>query len=288
MRIRPIKTRDAAALLPLFPLAFPDRVITLREVREQLSAAAYSLLAEIDSQTVGFVVAMPVPGLPDQLDLSGAVAVDRRRQGIGTALLQGLVAHLRPQGYHTLTYALTDSHAPVAYFLPQRGFILHHEEWELHRPGDLAIPPIYLPYGYSRRQLTRLAAAATFRRLYDESFGPHPWYQPYGDEELLHLFRQQGLPQFLCQGELPVGFIWSWVDRTGLGIIEPVGIIPTHQGQGLGRQLILSALLGFPPGAIPQVKIGAWHSNAAAIHLYQSLGFRRVHTITHLQLRIGE
>ena len=95
MRIRPIKTRDAAALLPLFPLAFPDRVITLREVREQLSAAAYSLLAEIDSQTVGFVVAMPVPGLPDQLDLSGAVAVDRRRQGIGTALLQGLVAHLR-------------------------------------------------------------------------------------------------------------------------------------------------------------------------------------------------
>lgn len=285
MGIRKARTTDAAALLPLFPLAFPDGANTLRQVKELLNAAALLLVAEVNGAVVGFAAALPVPGLPDQVDLGGAVAIGWQRQGIGSALLKALVEEGRRQGFRTITYALDDSQDPSAPFLHQCGFTLHHEEWELFRSGDLAVPVGHLPDGWERRRGVGDAAAPLFRQLYDASFGPHPWFQPYSDEELHHLFRQQGLPHFLWQGEQPVGFIWAWVDD-GIGIVEPVGVIPSHQGRGLGRQLLLLALHDFQQQAVSQVKIGAWRENAAALHLYQSLGFRHTHTITHLQLSI--
>lgn len=288
MRIRNVHDRDAAALLAIHQQITPHRHRTAREIRSLLDAAAFAQVAEMNGQVVGYAAAMPVPGLTTVADLTGLVAPAHQRQGVGRALLQALVSGLRPQGIHQLTFSLSDTHSPEALFLLNNGFTLHHEEWELVRVGQPQPPLPNWPPDFTLRQLTRDAAATTFRRLYDASFGPHPWYQPYTDSELSSLFPQQGVPRFLFKGDEPIGFFWCWPSAKDQGVIEPVGIAAAYQGQGLGRQLVLAALRELERRAVSQVKIGAWQSNAAAIHLYQSLGFHHTHTITHLQLTIDD
>lgn len=283
MRIRNVHDRDAAALLAIHQQITPHRHHTAREIRSLLDAAAFAQVAEVNGQVVGYAAALPVPGLANVADLTGMVAPAHQRRGIGRALLKALVDGLRPQRIHQLTFSLPDIHSPVALFLLSHGFTLHHEEWELVRDGGSPTAAPNWPPDFTLRQLTRDAAATTFRRLYDASFGPHPWYQPYTDSELFNLFPRQGLPRFLFRGDEPIGFFWCWPSAKDQGVIEPVGVAAAYQGQGLGRQLVLAALRELERRAVSQVKIGAWRENAAAIHLYQSLGFHHTHTITHLQ-----
>lgn len=286
MRIREVHSRDAAALLALQQQLFPAQRATLGRVRQMMAAAAALYVAEQNGELVGYAAAFSVPGLPYLLDLSGGVVPEQRRQGVGTGLLKALVTALRPQPYQALTYAVTDIASPVAQFLTQHQFSIHHEEWELHRDNHLPIPVAQLPEGFTLKRGVGHAAASTFRHLYNTSFGPHPWYQPYSEEEILNLFSRQGLPWFLGYRSQTIGFIWYWREQDGQGIIEPVGLLPVLQGQGLGRIMLHHALSDLRRMGVVQVKIGAWRENAAAIHLYQSLNFQHTNTITHLQLTI--
>src|SRR5690606_564021 len=122
----------------------------------------------------------------------------------------------------------------------------------------LPLPTVQLPEGFTLKRGVGHTAAATFRRLYDASFGPHPWYQPYSEEEILNLFSRQGLPWFLGYGKQTIGFIWYWHESDGLGIIEPMGLLPVLQGQGLGRAMLHHALAHLRQQGVSQVKIGAW------------------------------
>lgn len=286
MRIREVHSRDAAALLALQQQLFPSQRATLGSVRQLMAAAATLYVAEQNGQLVGYAAAFSVPGLPQLLDLAGGVIPEQQRQGVATDLLKALLTALRPQPYQALTYAVTDMASPVAQFLTRHQFSIHHEEWELRRDNHLPVPTAILPEGFTLKRGVGHAAAATFHRLYDASFGPHPWYQPYSDEEILNLFSRRGLPWFLGYGSQTIGFIWYWRERDGQGIIEPVGLLPVLQGQGLGRMMLYHALSDLRRQGVAQVKIGAWRENAAAIHLYQSLNFQHTNTITHLQLTI--
>ena len=288
MRIREVHSRDAAALLALQQQLFPAQRPTLGSVRQLMAAAATMPIAEQNGKLVGYAAAYAVPGLPQLVDLAGGVAPEQRRQGVGTSLLKAVLAALQRQSYQALTYAVTDMASPAAQFLTHHQFAVHHEEWELHRDNRLPIPITPLPAGFELKRGVGHAAAATFRRLYDASFGPHPWYQPYSEEEILNLFNRQGLPWFLGYGSQTIGFIWYWRESKGQGIIEPVGLLPVLQGQGLGRMMLHQALANLRRQGVSQVKIGAWSENAAAIHLYQSLNFRHTHTLTHLQLTIND
>ena len=288
MRIREAQSRDAAAILTLQQQLFPTQRATLTSVRQLMAAAATVPVAEENGKLVGYAAAYSVPGLPHLADLSGGVLPEQRRQGLGSALLQALLAGLRRHAYQALTYAVTDMASSAAQFLARHQFTLHHEEWELQRDNSLPLPAVQLPEGFTLKRGVGHAAAATFSRLYNASFGPHPWYQPYSEEEILNLFGRQGLPWFLGYGKQTVGFIWYWPEADGVGLIEPVGVLPVLQGQGLGRIMLHQALAHLQGQGVNQVKIGAWSENAAAIHLYQSLNFHHTHTLTHLQLTLND
>ncbi|MCL4867855.1 MAG: GNAT family N-acetyltransferase [Anaerolineae bacterium] len=280
MRIRQVQRRDAAALQALQQQVSPDMRGDLLAV-----AAAPIQVAEIRGGVVGYAAALPVPGLPDNAELVGGVLPVYRRQGIGWALLQALREHL-PHSYHCLTFAIAAENAPATSFLQAAGFTVHHEEWEMVWQGGDASPLLpALPFGFTSHHLDGKAAAPLFRHLYDTTFSPHPWYQPYSDDELFSLFPHQGQPHFLYHQHEPVAFIWYWLEGGKHGVIEPVGVIPAYQGQGLGRQMLYLALANLTKQGARQVKIGTWQKNAAAIHLYHSLGFHHTQTITHWELR---
>lgn len=64
-----------------------------------------------------------------------------------------------------------------------------------------------------------------------------------------------------------------------LGSIQNVGITPGHRGQGLGRSLVLQALVGFQQAGLHRVSLEVTANNTAAVELYRSVGFRTTRTM---------
>lgn len=64
----------------------------------------------------------------------------------------------------------------------------------------------------------------------------------------------------------------------GSAAIQNVAVLPEFQNAGLGRALILKALAGFAQLRLFRVGLEVSASNAAAVHLYTSLGFRHHQT----------
>jgi len=62
------------------------------------------------------------------------------------------------------------------------------------------------------------------------------------------------------------------------GAIQNVGVAPEYRGRGLGRALILKALMGFRSVGAPRVYLEVTARNLAAVQLYRSVGFRLART----------
>lgn len=75
------------------------------------------------------------------------------------------------------------------------------------------------------------------------------------------------------------GTIQGVMDRSGIGSIQNIGIVPSQRGGGLGSVLIEQALSGFEAAGACHVTLEVTAENIAAIRLYQRLGFRRSKTI---------
>jgi ribosomal protein S18 acetylase RimI-like enzyme len=62
------------------------------------------------------------------------------------------------------------------------------------------------------------------------------------------------------------------------GHIGQISVHPAYQGQGLGRQMLNGALNEFYRYGFGSVSLAVTVTNAAALHLYESCGFRQIHT----------
>jgi ribosomal protein S18 acetylase RimI-like enzyme len=93
----------------------------------------------------------------------------------------------------------------------------------------------------------------------------HPRYQP-----------QLDLIAEAADGRL-AAFCIGWLDESDgdvVGQIEPVGVLPEFQGQGLGRAILLESLQRFYEVGAKRVLIDAESNNPASQHLYEAVGFR--------------
>ncbi|MFD2614858.1 GNAT family N-acetyltransferase [Paenibacillus gansuensis] len=63
-------------------------------------------------------------------------------------------------------------------------------------------------------------------------------------------------------------------ERRPYGIIDLIAVSSGYQGQGIGRQLLETAVLYFRSHGTSHVQVGTQSSNSAALSLYQNNGFR--------------
>lgn len=75
------------------------------------------------------------------------------------------------------------------------------------------------------------------------------------------------------------GTVQGLHDRTGLGSIQNLGVVPEHRGRGLGTVLLFRALRGFRQAGLTRVFLEVTADNQGAIRLYQRLGFAVVKTV---------
>ncbi|MSQ93076.1 MAG: GNAT family N-acetyltransferase [Gemmataceae bacterium] len=78
----------------------------------------------------------------------------------------------------------------------------------------------------------------------------------------------------IAQGETHVATVQGVSDRTGLGSIQNLGVIPAHRGRGLGMALLLQALHGFRRHGLGKATLEVTAQNDAAVRMYRQIGFR--------------
>ena len=77
---------------------------------------------------------------------------------------------------------------------------------------------------------------------------------------------------------VPCGTIQGLRVSKRLGSVQNVGVVAEHRGQGLGKALVLQALLGFRGAGLQRVRLEVTSANKPAVQLYRRLGFRHVST----------
>ena len=76
-----------------------------------------------------------------------------------------------------------------------------------------------------------------------------------------------------------VGTVQGLIDANGFGGIQNVGVVPECRGFGLGRALLTQALAGFASVGVPRAFLEVTATNAPAVRLYRSFGFRAYKTL---------
>ncbi|MDX1417288.1 MAG: GNAT family N-acetyltransferase [Candidatus Promineifilaceae bacterium] len=283
--VRPYETADAQALSLIHNSVFPDDIFSpsgFDDYIDQLRALGAAAWVIEELTIAGYALIVPVPGLTGITELTGCIAPDQQRQGLGGSLLSGLITELRETGTRQITYHVQSLDVPAAQFLLHNDFFVEHEEWLMVREAQPIRMDMRSKNKFATKTYPRGTAVPLFRHIYKQSFSGLPWDQPFAEDEVSDLLDSAEDLLFLTHEAETVGVAWIRANVDGTGVIEPLAIIPAFQNRGLGRALLTSAINVLARRNVKRIEIGAWRDNKRAIHLYQSLGFRRHKTITYL------
>ena len=110
-----------------------------------------------------------------------------------------------------------------------------------------------------------------------------------GCRRLMHEIRRKSgfladATWLIARGSSPADLQWCGtiqgvIDRGRTGMIQNIGIVPGHRGQGLGTCLVERAFAGFRCHGLRSASLEVTAENCGAVRLYQRLGFRRTKTV---------
>jgi mycothiol synthase len=215
------------------------------------------------------------------------VRPERRRQGIGRQLVDAAVDVERERGRSDVLMGLDPLDGGGRAFLEATGFAYHSTLWDLalRRTETVAAPA--WPAGLTARPLEWDRDKRAWQALFNAAFADHatpmaipdevleaPPDPAIADEDTLLVEDERGMLVGFCstQPERVNGRIGSH------GEIWTVGVLPEHQGHGLGRQLLRWGVLRLRSVGVRDVVLSVNGRNARALGLYESEGF--VRTIT--------
>jgi mycothiol synthase len=189
------------------------------------------------------------------------------------------IAHQRGEGFGYLLDSRTDND-PIA---QEHGFVL--DDWHIRNLDlsfDQPAQSASTPSGFHIRPLYGDAEVAAYVALHRAAFDTrnmsvewrartlsHPTYQP-----------QLDLVAEAANGRL-AAFCIGWLGEINgevVGQIEPVGVLPEFQRQGLGRAILRHSLQRFYKLGAKRVLIDAESHNLSSKHLYEASGFREATT----------
>ncbi len=276
---RPMRNNERDALFNLHN----DIVGTdfYRQFQQSLDRTEGVWVLTLDDVLVGYTAVFSVPGIDGLLEMQGGITPDCRRCGLGSIMLQGVLAALRDAPFHTLSYPVENMNMAVAKFLQHHNFWVEHEEWTMTMTDLTYLPPI--PANHCHLQtLPRSESIARFLAVYDASFADMAWNQPFSQAEMAHTLLDSDEMLFLVNGDAFLGCAWLRYPEPNHAEIEPIGIVKAEQGKRYGRILLTTILQKLAQQNIQTVSLGVWANNHKAINLYQSVGFTHTDTVTYL------
>lgn len=284
MLVRRIKTDDLEQVAQLHSLLH-GRPVDRQEVSNRVEAVkqaggAYFVAAEA-GKILGYASYALVPAIPGWYNLNLFIHPQRRKQALGSALVNTIVKAARELPQSRALLAIFDmDDMGLAYFFGKAGFQLEKYDWCYELPSLDKLPPPSFPPGITLSN-HRANQVERFVKLHYRSFADTAYFQPFQPEEVKQ--EQDATPQFelifACdQQGRDVGVVWLRLEaeeNSKTVIIEPIGIVPEWRRKGLGRALMLEALHRAKRRGATRSELwfGSW--NDAARQLYEQLGYRR-------------
>ncbi len=218
----------------------------------------------------------------------GQLVIDpqHRGAGLGAAVVQRLIAQA---GSRRLRVWAHGDHPAARRLADQLGFVRVRELCQLRRALDDSLPA---------PRPTPSITLRTFHVGHDEeawlavnaaAFSDHPEQGRITADDLARRIAQPWFDAagfFLAERNAQlVGFHWTKVhpagstgNRDALGEVYALGVHPDGQGLGLGKTLTLIGLNSLRSRGLSEVMLYVESDNAAALALYERLGFRHVST----------
>nr|WP_282613919.1 mycothiol synthase [Streptomyces sp. XM4193] len=201
---------------------------------------------------------------------------EHRGQGFGRALGKALLVS---SGRRLRIWA-HGGHAAARHLTQTLGLTLFRELRQLRMPLDSAAlaEPSY-PEDVTVRTFVPGKDDAAWLAANAAAFAHHPEQGSLGRRDLdarkeEPWFDPAGFFLAERRGEI-VGFHWTKEHAAeGLGEVYVVGVVPGAQGGGLGRALTLSGLRHLAARGLPTAMLYVDADNAAAVRVYERLGFR--------------
>ncbi len=219
--------------------------------------------------------------LTDRIQGASAEVVvhpDRRRQGVGAALVGRMLAEADPLPLRLWAHG----HHPAAERLAATlGFTRVRDLWQMRRSLHGDLPSAQAPEGVSLRSFRPGEDDEAWLRVNARAFAEHPEQGSMSADDLVQRMQE---PWFDADGFLVaeragemVGFHWTKVHAGDdpVGEVYVVGVDPSAQGLGLGSVLTLAGLWHLRDRGLDQVMLYVESDNAAAIRVYERLGFEQ-------------
>lgn len=233
-----------------------------------------------DGRIVGYAQLVPAAG---EHPAMGEVVVDPefRGKGTGTELVRATIAE---GGAGARVWAHGDL-PPATRVAAKLGLSAARELLQMRRAFDAAPLPSYAaPEGISVRTYES-ADDAEILRVNNAAFAWHPEQGGWAHADIAARQREPwfdpaGLFVAVDEANRVLGFHWTKIHTETpepIGEVYVVAIDPAAQGSGLGRVLTLAGLHYLQRKGLPAVLLYTEADNAAAVRLYEKLGFDRYH-----------
>lgn len=212
------------------------------------------------------------------------VAPEARGHGLGARLAGPAVA-----APGALT-AWSHGDHPAARTLADRlGFARTRELWVMRRPTVVPLPAVAPSDGVHIRDYGDGDADALLG-VNAAAFAHHPEQGALDRDGLAERmaepwFDPAGLLLAVDGDGTLLGFHWTKQHDQHTGEVYVVGIHPAAQGRGLGRLLTVAGLQHLAARGVAEVILYVESDNAAARHVYESVGFSHAAADTHVQYR---
>ncbi|OKI39418.1 mycothiol synthase [Saccharothrix sp. CB00851] len=204
-----------------------------------------------------------------------AVHPDHRRRGHGTALVEAVADRAKP-----LRIWSHGGHPGAGALAAELGYRKVRELLRLRRPLDADLPEPVLPAGVTLRRFVPGRDEAAVVYVNHRAFSWHPEQSAMSIEDVRQKEEQPWFDPagFLlavdADGRL-LGFHWTKAHTADLGEVYVVGVDPDAQGGGLGKAITLAGLAHLRDAGLRQVMLYVESDNAAALAVYDRLGFTR-------------
>lgn len=247
----------------------------------------WGVTREADGSVSGAAVLAPEGGEDSDGVVELVVDPAARRAGRGSALAAAAVEAVRERGEEGSTGVWAHGMLPGADRLARRHGLRPSRElrrMRLPREGLAALPEARFAPGVGLRGFVPGKDENAWLEVNAAAFADHPeqggltradledrmaedWFDPDG---LLLAVREDE--------DTPLGFHWTKVPAHAgpgprVGEVYAVGVSPAARGLGLGRALTLAGLHRMAGQGVDVVDLYVDADNAAAVRLYESLGF---------------
>jgi ribosomal protein S18 acetylase RimI-like enzyme len=203
-----------------------------------------------------------------------------RRRGIGRRLTAAVNAHVAGRGAGTAIFVSDMAAVSGRAFADALGAHLSYAEHRLTL-DVAAVPPAPAPLPGLQIRLAEPADAEDLAVVLSAAFGdPLPMVQSFIARRFAHPTNR------FILGELDgrLAGTLRLIEDAGWIYVTTFGVLPDLHGRGLGRRLLMHTVGELIAKGQLRIRIEVETSNAAALGLYESCGFRRDHTFGYYRM----